>query len=173
MYIIKNATVFDGVSERCLRNTAIVIDGEQIKDVLPECEVDFGDNPVIDVRSAVVTPGFIDCHLHMTLDEIPDRDRQMNDQSAGGVGIRHGENAKEMLRMKALGMSALECLRAATSEAAKAMRLDDKVGRVAPGLRADLVLLGADPLEDLACVCEVQGVIFKGQIVRGFKERAV
>ena len=87
---------------------------------------------------------------------------------AGGVGIRHGENAKEMLRMHALGMSEIECLRAATSEAAKAMHLDDKVGRIAPGMRADLVQLGGDPRVDLSCVCHVKGVCFKGQIIHGF-----
>ena len=403
MLILKNATVFDGVNAEFLPNTAIVIEGETIRELMPNCTVDFGQCPVVDLGASVVTPGFLDCHLHMTLDEIPDRERQMNDQSAGGVlfenvdsyvafraaanarkdlyagfttvidgggvnyidvalkdalkldylpgpdyyisgkqltawpshfrglglvswgadgmrksvrellyygvdqvklemsapirsvgrsleksvftleeiraatdeahsaglpvsahargakpivdslkggvdiichgtnisdegidlmlkkgayllptlaspspdpephilaakstrvvdmlkstgklqsesfvrayragvkialstdaggvGIRHGENAREMLRMHALGMSELDCLRAATSEAAKAMGLDGKVGRIAPGMRADLVLLGGDPWKDLSTVCDVKGVIFKGRIVHGF-----
>lgn len=84
---------------------------------------------------------------------------------AGGVGIRHGENAREMLRMKELGMSNLECLQAATSEAAKAMNLSHKVGRVEKGLEADLVVLGENPLENLDTVCDVRMVIKSGKVV--------
>lgn len=408
MLILKNATVFDGVNDEFLPNTAIVIEDETIRQVMPNCTADFGQQPTVDLGGAIVTPGFMDCHLHMTLDEIPDKARQMNDQSAGGVlfdnadsyvafraaanakkdlyagfttvidgggvnyidvalkdaikldylpgpdyyisgkqltawpshfrglglvswgadgmrksvrellyygvdqvklemsapirsvgrsldksvftleeisaatdeahsagllvsahargakpivdslnggvdiichgtnisdegielmlkkgsyllptlaspspspephvlaaksprviemlkntgriqsesfvraykagvkialstdaggvGIRHGENAKEMLRMHALGMPELDCLRAATSEAAKAMRLDDKVGRIAPGMRADLVLLGEDPRKELSAVCNVKGVIFKGRIIHGFSKQVV
>ena len=53
------------------------------------------------------------------------------------------------------------------------MRLDDKVGRIAPGMRADLVLLGEDPRKELSAVCNVKGVIFKGRIIHGFSKQVV
>lgn len=86
---------------------------------------------------------------------------------AGGVGIKHGENAREMLRMNALGMRPDECLLAATSEAAKAMHLEDRVGYIKPGYNADLVFLNENPFEKLETVCAVAGVIHDGQVICG------
>ncbi len=85
---------------------------------------------------------------------------------AGGVGIRHGENALEMLRMRDIGMSALECMRSATSEAAMAVNRQDSIGRVAKGLKADLVVLGGNPMENLEAVMDVKMVIKGGLIAK-------
>lgn len=84
----------------------------------------------------------------------------------GGVGIRHGENAKELLRMQEIGMSNVECLRAATSEAAKAVRLDHRIGRIEKGLKADVIAFSGNPLEDLRCVMAVNFVMQAGRIVK-------
>ena len=48
-------------------------------------------------------------------------------------------------------MSALECLRAATSNAAAALDLHDR-GRVEAGARADLLVLQGDAEADLSCL---------------------
>lgn len=85
---------------------------------------------------------------------------------AGGVGIKHGESAKEFLRMREIGMSNLECLRAGTSEAAKAMCIDDKVGVVAQGKKADLVIMKDNPLDNLEATCSVSVVILAGKIIK-------
>ena len=45
----------------------------------------FEDCEVLDAQGQYVTPGFIDCHLHMLSDEIPDRAAAQRDHSAGGV----------------------------------------------------------------------------------------
>ena len=63
--------------------------------------------------------------------------------------------------MKEIGMSNLECLRAATSEAAKAMRLNH-VGRIGKGMKADIAILKDNPVENLETVCDVAGVIKNG-----------
>jgi hypothetical protein len=60
------------------------------------------------------------------------------------------------------GFSPLETLRAATIEAARAMRKENDFGVVAPGKRADLVLLGADPLTNLEALEKIEGVMVRG-----------
>ena len=84
----------------------------------------------------------------------------------GCVGLDHGDNAEEFLRMAELGMSNVESLRAGTSEAAKAMRLDDKVGTIKVGMTADMVVLADNPLKNLKAVKDVRMVIKGGQIVK-------
>ncbi len=47
------------------------------------------------------------------------------------------------------GLPPLEVLRIATQEAAAAVGADDDLGTIEPGKLADLVLLDANPLEDI------------------------
>jgi imidazolonepropionase-like amidohydrolase len=84
---------------------------------------------------------------------------------AGSMCNNHGDNATEMLRMREIGMSNIECLRAATGEAAKAMRLD-KTGFIKPGFIADLVVLEKNPVEVLETCLNVIAVIKSGRVVR-------
>jgi imidazolonepropionase-like amidohydrolase len=56
--------------------------------------------------------------------------------------------AVELLRMIEHGLSALEALVAATSGAARALGLDDRIGTIAPGKLADLVVVDGDPLSE-------------------------
>lgn len=85
MLVIKNVNVFDGVNEEIIKNVAIIIENGKIKEIIPQCTKSFEDCEVIDAEGKYASPGFIDCHVHFTLDEIPDKERQLNDQSAGGV----------------------------------------------------------------------------------------
>ncbi len=55
------------------------------------------------------------------------------------------------------GLTPVEALDAATSLAARQFGLDDR-GRIAPGLRADLVLLDRDPTADIANTRSISGV---------------
>jgi imidazolonepropionase-like amidohydrolase len=60
------------------------------------------------------------------------------------------------------GVAPLDALRAATLNAARAMR-DAGSGRIAPGQRADLLLLGADPLLDIAATTRIEAVVADGR----------
>jgi imidazolonepropionase-like amidohydrolase len=60
------------------------------------------------------------------------------------------------------GLTPLDALRAATLDAARFMRRDHEYGRVAEGYRADLLLLDANPLEDIAATRSIHMVIFGG-----------
>lgn len=60
------------------------------------------------------------------------------------------------------GLPPLEALRAATETPARFFGLEKEMGQVAPGMAADLVLLGADPLADIANTRRIEGVMAAG-----------
>ena len=78
----------------------------------------------------------------------------------------HGITLLEIVRMVEWGMTPLQAMRSATSNAAALLRLPD-VGMVAEGAAADLVLFGSDPLEDIGAVLEPALVLKDGEIVAG------
>ncbi|HEX6106617.1 MAG TPA: amidohydrolase family protein [Gemmatimonadales bacterium] len=69
----------------------------------------------------------------------------------------------ELLLLAEAGLSPLEALQAATVEPARVLGLGDSVGRVAVGMLADLVLLEADPLDDLRHTRRIIGVVVNGR----------
>jgi len=85
----------------------------------------------------------------------------------GDVGVySHGDNAREMELMVEYGMSPLAVMKAATSGNAAMMHWDGRVGRVAPGLLADLVAVKGDPTRDIKAVRRVEMVMQGGVRVR-------
>jgi len=61
------------------------------------------------------------------------------------------------------GLSPLEALQAATINPAKMLRATDSLGTVAAGKLADLVLLDANPLEDITNTTAIRAVIANGR----------
>jgi len=86
-----------------------------------------------------------------------------------GVGP-HGDNAREFIYMVEAGMPAAEALQAATIHAATVLGVEDQ-GRVAPGMRADIIALGGDPLEDINAVMDVRFVMKDGTVFRSPEAR--
>ena len=85
----------------------------------------------------------------------------------GDVGVyRHGDNVRELELMVEYGMSPLAALRAATSGNAKIFHLESRVGRIAPGLLADLVAVEGDPTREIAALRRVRLVLKGGEPVR-------
>ncbi|MGZ3145733.1 amidohydrolase family protein [Lentzea chajnantorensis] len=64
---------------------------------------------------------------------------------------------RELELLVGCGLSPAEALAAATAEPARVFGLGDR-GRIAPGLRADLVLVSGDPLTDITAVRAVERV---------------
>ena len=64
----------------------------------------------------------------------------------------------------AQGLSAENAWNALTSDAASILGVDDRVGRLAPGLDADLVLWSGPPTE---LSSSVQAVYIDGELVHG------
>jgi len=70
---------------------------------------------------------------------------------------------QEMEAMAAAGLPPLAVLQAATRNAAAYFGESDQWGSVAPGQRADLLLLNANPLQDVKLTRALVGVMVRGQ----------
>jgi imidazolonepropionase-like amidohydrolase len=86
--------------------------------------------------------------------------------AGGDSGVfTHGTNARELELMVDYGMEPLAVLRSATSVNADAFGLHDQVGRLRPGLLADLLLVTGRPDEDISALRQVRGVVKGGEWV--------
>ncbi|HNO66061.1 MAG TPA: amidohydrolase family protein [Tepidiformaceae bacterium] len=82
---------------------------------------------------------------------------------------RPGENAQELVRMVQLGLSPATALMASTAWAADLLKVSNEVGRLEPGLAADLVVLDRDPLSNIEVLTDqsaIRAVIQAGAVVR-------
>ena len=78
----------------------------------------------------------------------------------------HGRNAEEFRMMVELvGMTPAEAIASATTGAARLLGLENEVGRIAPGLSADLIAVEGDPLQDVRRLERVDFVMVRGRPV--------
>ena len=85
----------------------------------------------------------------------------------GDVGVfTHGDNAREMEDMVEYGMKPLDVLRSATSVNADVFRIGNTVGRIKPGLQADILVVEGDPSANIHQVKKVKLVMKEGIIYR-------
>jgi imidazolonepropionase-like amidohydrolase len=83
------------------------------------------------------------------------------------VGVfRHGDNWRELAWLVRSGMSPAEALLAATAVNARILKAEDRVGRVKPGLQADLIAMQGDPSADIAATAQVVFVMKAGVVYR-------
>ena len=82
----------------------------------------------------------------------------------------HGENAQELERMVALGMTPMEAIVAATSAAAALLGFSHTLGAIEPGKDADLLVVDGNPLKRVAVLRDrekLHGVMQGGRFVSG------
>ncbi|MGO4699852.1 amidohydrolase family protein [Dyella sp. 2RAB6] len=83
------------------------------------------------------------------------------------VGVfAHGSNWREPAAMVRAGMTPAQALHAATDVAARILREQDRFGRIAPGLRADLAAFAGDPSERIDDLQHPVFVMKDGSIYR-------
>ena len=185
--IVKAASLLDVRKGTYLRNAAVWVEGDRIREVgsAPEIQAHAAKNAkVIDLGKATLLPGLIDCHTHI-MARIPEEHRQaaflqkMQDsiQAARTLGVKiaagfdpssaeeHGKNATELAAMVKLGLPSLEAIQAATVNAAELLSWQDRVGALEPGHYADLIAVDGDPLADIAVLQHVKFVMKGGTVV--------
>jgi imidazolonepropionase-like amidohydrolase len=83
------------------------------------------------------------------------------------VGVfPHGTEALELQMMVEFGMMPTAALNAATATAARVLHMEKEIGRVQPGLLADLIAVGGDPTKDIGTVRNVTIVMKNGVLVK-------
>ena len=82
----------------------------------------------------------------------------------------HGENAQELERMVAFGMSPMDAILASTSSAARLIGLEEKIGSLQRGKAADLIVIEGNPLRKIELLRDrnrIAGVMKDGRFVAG------
>ncbi|NII75667.1 imidazolonepropionase-like amidohydrolase [Dyella sp. SG562] len=83
------------------------------------------------------------------------------------VGVfAHGSNWREPAAMVRAGMTPAQALHAATDVAARILREQERLGRIAPGLRADLAAFAGDPSERISDLQHPVFVMKDGTVYR-------
>ena len=78
----------------------------------------------------------------------------------------HGDNAQEFALLVRAGLTPLEAIQAATVGAAEHLQIQHEVGRLAPGMAADLIAVRGDPLSDVTTLERVSFVMRDGRVYR-------
>ena len=81
----------------------------------------------------------------------------------GAPGHPHGTLAHEIRLMVEAGASPLEAIRIGTLGGARLLRLDDEIGTLEVGKRADVIAVDSDPARDIAGLSRVRLVVAAGR----------
>ncbi len=79
--------------------------------------------------------------------------------------FEHGTNAGEFALLVKYGLTPQEALASATTGAAKALGMEQEIGKIAVGYSADLIAVDANPLTDVRTLEKVQWVMARGRII--------
>jgi imidazolonepropionase-like amidohydrolase len=83
----------------------------------------------------------------------------------------HGWNGKQFFYMVKFGLTPMQAIQSATSNAADLLGWKEKVGSIAPGKLADIIAVTSDPLQSITVLEKVQfvmkgGVVFKDLLTK-------
>lgn len=80
--------------------------------------------------------------------------------------VPHGQNAYEFVDYVKNGMTPMEALMTGTVNAAQAAGLASSIGKLEPGMAADIVAMPASPLQDINAVMNVSFVMRDGAVYK-------
>lgn len=78
--------------------------------------------------------------------------------------FEHGRNAGEFALLVKYGLTPREALASATTVAARVLSLDNEIGRIEPGMSADMIAVSGDPLTDVRVLEKVDWVMARGRV---------
>ena len=81
------------------------------------------------------------------------------------TSVEQGRNVRELFALARAGLTPIEAIRAATTEAARLLGRPKDVGSLEPGAFADIVAVKGDPLRDLQALAYVSAVLKGGVLV--------
>jgi imidazolonepropionase-like amidohydrolase len=84
----------------------------------------------------------------------------------GGAGA-HGRNFEELVyRVRDGGQPPMDAIVSATSLSAESLRMQDRIGAIAPGMEADIIATDGNPLDDITAVRRVLFVMKSGKVYK-------
>ncbi|HVQ53674.1 MAG TPA: amidohydrolase family protein, partial [Thermoanaerobaculia bacterium] len=86
---------------------------------------------------------------------------------AGGFPWTEINQAKEFEYEVALGMTPIDAIRTATTNAAELLGMAGQIGSIEKGAYADLVAVAGDPLQNVAVLTDIDWVMKGGEVVKG------
>lgn len=119
------------------------------------------DNPVLRNRGRHMLP-----ELEMTVKKA----KELGVTIVTGADTGYGPNSltrvsHEITFFVEMGFTPYEAIRAATSDAARLLQIEDKTGRIEEGMEADLIVLNSNPIEDIKSTQDVILVMSNGHLV--------
>ena len=85
--------------------------------------------------------------------------------SDAGV-VPHGSNAREIEWLVKIGISEAEAIKIATINTADHLGIDKQVGKLEPGMQADIIAVAGDPLKDITVLQKVGFVMKEGKVFK-------
>ena len=83
------------------------------------------------------------------------------------VAGAHGRNIEEAVaRVQQGGQKPMDAITSLTSLSAESLRMQDQIGALAPGMKADVVAVEGDPLTDITALRRVVFVMRDGKVLR-------
>ncbi len=90
------------------------------------------------------------------------------------VAGAHGRNAEEFIdRVRDGGQDAMQAMVSANVIGAEALGMGEQIGRLAPGLQADVIALDGDPVKDITAVRRVVFVMKGGVVYKNVSRGAI
>lgn len=78
----------------------------------------------------------------------------------------HGQNSREFEYLEEIGVKPMDAIVMATINAADLLGMKDKIGKILPGMFADIIALEANPLENIKSLKNVHFVMKGGKIFK-------
>ena len=94
----------------------------------------------------------------------------------GGVKVTVGSDltgmtapsylAREFAMLMEAGMTPMQAIQAGTRVNAELLGWDDRLGTIEPGMLADIIAVGKNPLDDISALEEVVFVMLNGEVIK-------